>query len=339
MSMQFLLDELPDKSISSTLAEDQPATDHTLLDEYSRTVSGVAERASLGVVRIGIYRPARNRELREIGGGSGFVLTPDGFLLTNSHVVHKASKIEVHTMDSGPFAATIVGDDPHSDLAVLRVEAPRLHALALADSRQLRVGQLAIAVGSPLGFQYTVTAGVVSALGRSLRSRSGRLIEDVIQTDASLNPGNSGGPLLDFRSQVIGVNTAAIPSAQGLCFAISINTAQLVAAKLIRFGRIRRSYIGIQAQTARLHPALAKFHGVESPTGVLVLHVEESSPAASAGLRPGDMLVRLAGHGLRGIDSLFSLLDEEMVGCSAEAELLRGRELFKIILIPEALQD
>jgi S1-C subfamily serine protease len=337
--MQLLRNDFNDNDKNSSIHSAGPESDHAhdqqILDAYSLTVSGVAERASLGVVRIETFRKSQGGDLHPAGGGSGFVFTPDGFLLTNSHVVHGADKLLVNTIDAGTFTAAVVGDDPHSDLALLRIDAPRLTPLPLGDSRNLRVGQLAIAVGNPLGFQYTVTAGVVSALGRSIRSRSGRLIEDVIQTDTALNPGNSGGPLLDSRGRVIGVNTAAIPSAQGLCFAISINTAKLIASKLIRFGKVKRSYIGIQAQTASLHTAIAKFHGIDSHTGVLVLHVEERSPAQLAGLREGDLLLRLQGKELAGVDALFSLLDETLAGEKTEAVVLRGRELITVTLKPE----
>jgi S1-C subfamily serine protease len=332
--MQYL--NLPEFEPSVSAPINSPS-DEQLLDAYSRAVSDVAARASASVVRIEIQRAVRDGSTRAIGGGSGFVFTPDGFLLTNSHVVHGAERVMVYLLDdASAHVATIVGDDPHSDLALLRIEAPHLHALPLADSSRLRVGQLAIAVGSPLGFQYTVTAGVVSALGRSIRSRSGRLIEDVIQTDAALNPGNSGGPLLDSRGEVIGVNTAAIPSAQGLCFAISINTAKIIAGKLLRFGEVKRSYIGIQAQTARVHPQIAKFHAIAHETGVLVLSAEPNSPAERAQLRPGDILIRLDGKPLASIDALFTLLDEQMVGKEVEAELIRGREVIRTKLRPTA---
>ena len=249
--------------------------DAALLDAYSTAVVSAAEKVSPSVVKIDVTQSAgRNRsgEPRERqGGGSGFVFTPDGLILTNSHVVHDAKRIDVSLADGRPFPADIIGDDPATDLAVIRIEAPNLAAAQLGDSQKLRVGQLAIAIGNPYGFQYTVTAGVVSALGRSLRSYSGRLIDDVIQTDASLNPGNSGGPLVSSDGQVVGVNTAMIQMAQGLCFAIGINTAKFVASRLLRDGRIRRSYIGVEAQTVPLHRRLVRFYDLPQEGGVVVM--------------------------------------------------------------------
>src|SRR5258708_27733550 len=267
------------------------------MDAYSSVVTGVVESVSPAVVRIQVEM-ARGRG----GGGSGFVLTPDGFILTNSHVVHKAERIKVSTPDSGEFNAQLIGEDPDTDLALLRIDAPILQAVKLGDSRKIRVGQLVVAIGNPYGFQYTVTAGVVSALGRTLRSQSGRLIEDVIQTDAALNPGNSRGPLVTAQGEVIGVNTATILPAHGLPFSISISTAEFIATKLIREGKVRRSFIGVQAQTAPLNRNIARYHELPSATGALVLTVEPGSPAASAGLQEGDVIVELAGECVEGVD-------------------------------------
>ena len=292
-----------EKSLSGTApAAGSAAADDALLDAYSRAVTGaVGTRQPVGGEhRSEVHQAAgrtRSGEPRERrGGGSGFVFTPDGLILTNSHVVHDARRIEVTLADGRRMPASAIGDDPASDLAVVRVDEPGLTAAALGDSQQLRVGQLVIAIGNPYGFQSTVTAGVVSALGRSLRSYSGRLIDDVIQTDAALNPGNSGGPLVDSAGRVVGVNTATILPAQGICFAIGINTAKFVASRLLRDGRIRRSYIGVSAQTVPVHRRVVRFYDLAKESGALVLSVEENSPAKRAGLRDGDIIVALEGH-------------------------------------------
>lgn len=310
-----------------------PFAEGEALDAYSRVVSGVASAVSPGVVRVDVFGTARDGRTRRAGTGSGFVFTPDGYIITNSHVVHGGSRFAIQTVAGESYPVFRVGDDPHTDLALLSTDA-RLPALPFGDSRDLRVGHLVVAVGNPLGFQSTVTAGVVSALGRSIRSNSGRLIEDVIQTDAALNPGNSGGPLVNSRGHVVGVNTAAIPSAQGLCFAISINTAKIIAGELIRRGVVRRSQLGIQAQTAPLHPQFRRFHDLKQDSGVLVIGIEPGSPAASAGLREGDVLLELDGTVLEGVDSLFSHLTEAAAGTPAELRLLRGRELVRIQVTP-----
>ena len=262
-SDQGLVDGLARES-----AERSPsaAGDASLLDSYSRAVIAAVEKVSPSVVNVEVHQAAgrgRSGEPRERrGGGSGFVFTPDGLILTNSHVVHDATRIEITLSDGRRVPAHTIGDDPATDLAVIRIDAGGLQAIEMGDSQQLRPGQMAIAIGNPYGFQSTVTAGVISALGRSLRSYSGRLIEDVIQTDAALNPGNSGGPLVDSRGQVIGVNTATILPAQGICFAIGINTAKFVASRLLREGRIRRSYIGVSAQTVPIHRRVVRFYSL-----------------------------------------------------------------------------
>jgi S1-C subfamily serine protease len=309
-----------------------------LLDAYSQTVSSVAAAVSAGVVRVDVFGAGRDGSARRAGTGSGFVFTPDGYIITNSHVVHGGSRFSVQTSEGESYTGFKVGDDPHTDLALLSIEAPRLTALQLGDSRRLRVGHLVVAVGNPLGFQYTVTAGVVSALGRSIRSRSGRLIENVIQTDAALNPGNSGGPLINSRGQVVGVNTAAIPSAQGLCFAISINTAKLIAGELIRTGVVRRSQIGIQAQTVPLHKQFRRFHDLKQESGVLVIEVMPDSPSAAAGLREGDVLLDIDGAILEGVDSLFAHLTESSAGKKASVRLLRGREIVRANVVPRIVE-
>lgn len=313
--------------------------DAHLLDAYSRAVIGAVEKVSPAVVNIEVHQSVRSRRRTEPqerhGGGSGFIFTPDGLILTNSHVVHDASRIEVTVADGRHFPARIIGDDPATDLSVIQIDGSGLTAVALGDSQALRVGQLVIAIGNPYGFQSTVTAGVVSALGRSLRSYSGRLIEDVIQTDASLNPGNSGGPLVASDGRVVGVNTATILPAQGLCFAIGINTAKFVASRLLHDGRIRRSYIGVSAQTAPIHRRLVRYYDLAKETGVVVLSTEPGSPAQRAGLREGDVIIALEGQPIAGVDDLHRLLTEVRVGTTSELTVLRGTERVHIGIVPE----
>jgi S1-C subfamily serine protease len=315
------------------------AANESLLDAYSRAVTSTVERVSPSVVNIEVHQAAsstRSGEPRERrGGGSGFVFTPDGLILTNSHVVHDARRIEVTLADGRRMPASAIGDDPASDLAVVRVDEPGLTAAALGDSQHLRVGQLVVAIGNPYGFQSTVTAGVVSALGRSLRSYSGRLIDDVIQTDAALNPGNSGGPLVDSAGRVVGVNTATILPAQGICFAIGINTAKFVASRLLRDGRIRRSYIGVSAQTVPVHRRVVRFYDLAKESGALVLSVEENSPAKRAGLRDGDIIVALEGHPVAGVDDLHRVLTDIPAGASCSLAVLRHTEKLELKIVPE----
>ena len=303
--------------------------DASLIDAYSSAVSDAVEAANPAVVHI------------EVGGGdapggsgSGFFISPDGCLLTNSHVVHGARSLGVFLPDGRRLPADLVGDDPDTDLAVLRVSADDLSHLKLADSGAVRPGQIAIAIGSPMGFQQTVTAGIVSGLGRSLRAASGRLIDNVIQTDAALNPGNSGGPLVNTRAEVIGVNTAIIRPAQGICFAIASNTARWVAAWLIKDGRIRRSFIGVAGQTVPILRRLVHHHCLAQETGVLVAGIERDSPASRAGLLEGDILLALDGAATPAVDALHKLLTSERIGERAIVTFLRGVEVRRHAIIP-----
>ncbi len=315
-------------------------TDEELLDSYSQTVTRAVATVGPAVVNIRVHKAVREGQRgQESGGsGSGFVIASDGFILTNSHVVHGADKLEVTLADGQVFAATLVGEDPETDLAVVRINAPtQLNHAHLGDSKTIRVGQIAIAIGSPFGFQQTVTAGVVSALGRSMRSQSGRLIENVIQTDAALNPGNSGGPLVNSRGEVIGVNTAIILPAQGICFAIASNTAEFVAAWLIKEGRIRRSWIGVIGQDAPIHRRVARFHRLASEQGVLVAGIEPGSPASRASLREGDVIVAFAGEPVSGIDELHRHLVAKIIGIPTVLTVIRHTEKLDLVVTPEEL--
>lgn len=298
--------------------------DTTLLDAYSEAVSTVADRVGPSVVHIDAGK----------GSGSGFVFTPDGFVLTNSHVVHGAAALTVNFSDGRKLPAEIKGDDPSTDLAVLRVPDARLTPVLLGDSATLKVGQIAVAMGSPYGFQATLTAGVISALGRSFRSASGRLIDNVIQTDAALNPGNSGGPLLNSKGEVIGVNTAVILPAQGLCFAIPINTAKFVAGWLIKEGKIRRGYLGIAGQNVPLPKAIVRFHNLETEHAILVISVEKNSPAERAGLRIGDYLIAFNGREISNVDDLHRLLTERPVSQRVALTVVRGEHRFNLPIVP-----
>jgi S1-C subfamily serine protease len=301
------------------------------LDAYSRVVVDVSANVTPSVVKIDAKRAPGGREL---GSGSGFVFTPDGYILTNSHVVHGAPALEVTTSDGRAMPAHLVGEDPDTDVAVVRAHGEDLVPVTLGDSTSLRVGQLVVAIGNPYGWSGTVTAGVVSALGRSLRGKSGRLLDDVIQTDAALNPGNSGGPLVDARGHVIGVNTAMIGFAQGLCFAIAVNTAKFVASRLMRDGRVRRSWIGVGGQTAQIPRKVVRHHELVHATGVLVSQIEPGSPAAKAGLAPGDVIVAFDGQPVSGIDALIKLLTEEKVGVSVPVTAVRGVRRVDVTLTP-----
>ncbi len=304
-------------------------TDGDLLDAYSKAVVQVAEEVGPSVINIEVSHRGQRH-----GTGSGFIFTPDGFALTNSHVVHGADKIEVTLADGRRPDATLVGDDPDSDLAVIRVYAPQLRPVRLGNSGKTRAGQVAIAIGNPYGFQCTVTAGVVSALGRSFRAKTGRLIDDVIQTDAALNPGNSGGPLVNSRGEVIGVNTAVIMAAQGICFAIGIDTAKFVAGWLIKDGKLRRSYLGVGGQNVPLSRRLVRHYQLPLFSGVLVISVAEASPAEYGGLREGDVIIALDDQPIPSIDALHKLLTSDRIGASSRLTVIRRTEKLTLPVLP-----
>ena len=314
--------------------------DRGLLDEYSRTVVAAVERVAPAVVNIDIKQRVEARDrAREVGGsGSGFVIAPDGFILTNSHVVHHARAIQANLSDGREYPAQLIGDDPDTDLAVIRIDAPQLAHVRLADSENLHVGQIVIAIGNPFGFQASVTAGVVSALGRSMHTQSGRLIDNIIQTDAALNPGNSGGPLLNSAGEVIGVNTAMIRPAQGICFAIASNTAKLVAGWLIRDGKIKRSYIGVAGQNVPIHRRVVRFYNLPLETGVLVMSVEQGSPAAKTGLREGDVIVEFNGEPIGSIHELHRRLMAEQIGVESKIRIIRHTEKLELLIVPDESQ-
>jgi S1-C subfamily serine protease len=306
--------------------------DAELLDSYSRTIAAVVNRVAPTVVNIRVLSGERGQ-----GGGSGFIIARDGFILTNSHVVHGARELEVTLHDSRVFPARVIGTDPETDLAVIRIDAPDIQHARLADSAQIRVGQIAVAVGSPYGFQQTVTAGIVSALGRSMRAESGRLMDEIIQTDAALNPGNSGGPLLNSAGEVIGVNTAVILPAQGICFAIASNTARFVTGWLIKDGYIRRSSIGVAGQNVPLHPRVVRFHKLPNDRGVLVMEVEPGSPAAVTGLQKGDTIVGFKGQPISTVDDLHKNLVASEIGIPSPLMFLRRTEKLFRMVVPREL--
>jgi S1-C subfamily serine protease len=338
---KFITEQDPKFSGSPSSSVGLADADLELMDAYSRAVTSAADKVSPAVAKIDVHqrrevRSPQGRMPREMeGSGSGFLFTPDGFILTNSHVVHGATKMDVLLPDGRQFHAEPVGDDPHTDLAVIRIQGSGLVSAELGDSQTVRVGQLAIAIGNPYGFQTTVTAGVISALGRSLRSQSGRLIDSVIQTDAALNPGNSGGPLVNSNGQVIGVNTAVILPAQGICFAIAINTAKFVAGQLIKEGRIRRSFIGVAGQDVPLHRQITRFHHLAQESGILVVSVEPNSAAQKAGLREGDVILAYESNSVGSIDQLHRLLTVEEVGKSVTLSVLRGTEKIQLTIVPQ----
>lgn len=324
---------------SRTPAPNIRPSEEPLLDAYSQAVVRAVEKVGPSVVKIVVTKKRQTRRGPQEGGGSGsgFIISPDGLVLTNSHVVHGATSIQVALSDGRMPDATLIGEDPESDLAVLRVYAPNLTPVKFADSGSLRVGQIAIAIGNPYGFEATVTVGVVSALGRSLRSQSGRLMEDIIQTDAALNPGNSGGPLVNSHGEIIGVNTAVILPAQGICFAIASNTAQFVTGWLVKEGRVRRSYVGIAGQTTPIHARLRMHYHLGQSRGVLVASVEPGSPARLAGLREGDVIIAFKGQPVAGIDELLRKLVGAEIGVASVLTILRQTEKIDIRITPQEL--
>lgn len=346
--LQFIGDEGAVATADEVRGEDakpqavvEGPADAGLLDAYSAAVVNAAKRVSPAVVNIEVRQKTatgaangRRPQMPGGGSGSGFVFTPDGFILTNSHVVHGADEINVTLSDGRSFPATLVGDDPDTDLAVLDIVAHGLLCVRFGDSSGIQVGQLVVAIGNPYGFQYTVTAGVVSNLARSFRSRTGRLIDNIIQTDAALNPGNSGGPLVNARGDVIGVNTAIISGAQGICFAIPSATAQFVASRLIRDGRIRRSSIGVAGQDVPLHRRIVRIYNLAEETGVMVVGVEPGSPAASAGLLEGDVIVEADARPVRHIDDLHKLMTDERVGVPVTFTVIRRTDKLQVVVVP-----
>jgi S1-C subfamily serine protease len=340
-----MIDFLASENSAGNVPALRPATamDDALLDAYSQTVTRVARYASDAVVHLKVDKSDNQRNVRRqpdntAGTGSGFIISSDGYVVTNSHVVNGATRIEASLPDGRSFLAHTLGDDPATDVAVLKIDGDNFATLTFGESDLLQVGQIAIAIGNPFGFQYSVTAGVVSALGRTLRSQNGRLIDDVIQTDAALNPGNSGGPLVDSHGRVIGVNTAVILSAQGLSFAVASNLAKFVVGKLILEGRVRRGYIGIGAQAV---PLPAKWlNALEIPTkgGILIQTVEPGGAAEKAGIRAGDVLLQFEGKPVDSIDLLHKVLAEETIGRSIPVWLLRDGGLKSLVVVPGDLK-
>jgi S1-C subfamily serine protease len=319
----FLLNDYDEAVAAGRAPEDSRREDGALLDAYSRAVTDVVERVSPSVVRLDV----RHGDGRRGGSGSGVIVSPDGLILTNSHVVQGAKRAEVSTLDGRNLSGRVLGDDPDTDLALVRVdENATLPAASIGDSKQLRPGEIAIAIGNPLGFEASVTAGIVSALGRSLRAKSGRVIDDVIQTDAALNPGNSGGPLVSSRGEVIGINTAMIAGAQGICFAVAANTARFVLGEIVRHGRVRRARLGIGGGTIVLPRRIALRLGLDQPTGAVVTSVDKDGPADEAGLLTGDIVLAVDGVAVSGADDLVRLLDADKIGRTIPLDVLRRSE-------------
>jgi S1-C subfamily serine protease len=335
--LRGVLDE--PRPVSATSVQDETGIepDAALLDAYSRAVTAAVARVRPSVVHIHVERRTRRGQARE-GAGSGFIITPDGYLITNSHVAGGASALQATLPDGRTVDGELVGDDPDSDLAVVKIGADGLSYGRLGDSTRVRVGQVAIAIGSPYGFQHTVTAGIVSALGRSMRGATGRLLDNIIQTDAALNPGNSGGPLVDSAGAVIGVNTAVILPAQGICFAIASNTAERVAIALIREGRVRRAYLGISAQDLPLPRRVVRHFDLPRESGARVEAVTRDSPAAQAGIRAGDVIVALDDAAIAGVDDLQRVLTGGRIGDAVKVSVLRRDQRLELPVTPRESQ-
>jgi S1-C subfamily serine protease len=318
--------------------EHAPRTDEAILDVYSKTVTGVVGQVAEAVVHIQVKKLQRDRRSREQtvvpASGSGFIISTDGFVVTNNHVIEQAQEIRVALADGRTVNAELKGTDPSTDIAVLKIYETGLKALSFADSEALQPGQIAIAIGNPLGLQHTVTAGVVSALGRTLRANNGRLIDDIIQTDAALNPGNSGGPLVNSLGQVIGVNTATIPSAQGLCFAVSSNLAAFVAGKLIMEGKVKRAYLGIAGQLVNLTSRMVAANRLDKETGVYVYEVVPDQPVFNNEIKVGDIIVSFNGKPVGSVDELHQRLNQEVIGRAVRLEVLRNGRKMELNVIP-----
>lgn len=339
MMMQYISDN--SRPVGGPASE-KSYPDAELLDAYSRTVVNVARQVSDAVIHIKVEKrgkkAAAGQGRQPYGSGSGFIISSDGLIVTNSHVVNGAEKMEVNLQDGRQYSAYIVGEDPATDIAIIQINGHNLSTVGFGPSDQLQVGQVAIALGNPYGFQYSLTAGVVSALGRTLRSESGRLIDDVIQTDAALNPGNSGGPLVDSRGKVIGVNTAVILPAQGLCFAVASNLVQYVVGKLLTDGKVKRGFIAIAGQVVRLNQALMQQYRLTQNSGVLILQIEPDGPAARSGLNQGDIILQFDQKPVASIDDLHRLLDEKSIGKAINMAVLRNRHLETFSITPAELK-
>ena len=318
---------------TNTPPPETPADDDHLLDAYSKAVTSVVDRVSPAVLHVQVHGARNGRHAQ--GSGSGVLISPDGLILTNNHVVDGAEEIEVSGADERRHGARVLGRDPDTDLAVLRAStSERLPSAELANSKLVRAGQVAIAIGNPLGFEQTVTAGIVSAVGRSLRAQNGRTIGDVIQTDAALNPGNSGGPLVSTKAEVIGINTAMIMGAQGICFSVASNTARTILSQILRHGRVRRAQIGIVGHQTPIARAVAERAGLTNLSGVRVVEVQGGSPADMADVRRGDILVAFEGEAITGVDDISLLLDDRRIGVPATLRFLRGGAPLNVAILP-----